>query len=198
MSDENPVESSGEVAEGTNVTASVSKADKTVIETWLDEKFEPLFFELRYTVLIPVLIGFFAGMVMFVIGSYHVYNATAALVFQGEFSSSSVTLPIIKALDAFLVGIILIIFSFGVYDFFISELDPADQAGIRPDWFKFDSTGDLKNKLIEVVLVILAIKFFEQMVANVKNIESIEMYLVIPVGAAILAVSLGFFKWATH
>lgn len=198
MTDEESVDASGEVSKTARNPADISQADKTWIETWLDDHFEPIFFELRYTILLPVIVGFFAAMVMFVIGSYHVYNATAALVLQGQFSSSSVTLPIIKALDAYLVGIILVIFSFGVYDFFISELDPADNAGIRPDWFKFDSTGDLKNKLIEVVLVILAIKFFEQMVANVKNIESIEMYLVIPVGAAILAVSLGFFKWATH
>jgi uncharacterized membrane protein YqhA len=197
MTDDESVNAPGEVTDNRR-DADVSQAEKTAIETWLDEHFEPLFFELRYAILVPVIVGFLAALVMFVIGSYHVYSATTALVLQAQFSSSAVTLPIIKALDAYLVGIILIIFSFGVYDFFISELDPADNAGIRPDWFKFDSTGDLKNKLIEVVLVILAIKFFEQMVAHVKDIETIEMYLVIPVGAAILAVSLGFFKWATH
>jgi uncharacterized protein (TIGR00645 family) len=196
MTESESLKSSEEVSNSTET--NVKQSEKTRIETWLDNYFEPVFFELRYAILLPVIVGFFAALVMFVIGSYHVFNATTALVFFGQFSSSEVTLPIIKALDAYLVGIILIIFSFGVYDFFISELDPADNAGIRPDWFKFDSTGDLKNKLIEVVLVILAIKFFEQMVANVKNIETIEMYLVIPVGAAILAVSLGFFKWATH
>lgn len=171
---------------------------KSPIENALDKYFEPIFFELRYAILVPVLVGFFASLVMFAIGTYHVFHASTAMILEAKFTSSAVTLPIIKALDAYLVGIILIIFSFGVYDFFISELEPAESAGLRPDWFKFDSTGDLKNKLIEVVLVILAIKFFEQMVAHVKDINSIEMYLVIPVGAAILAISLGFFKWATH
>lgn len=198
MANGESVNESGDSTENPSHPAVVSQTEKTRIEAWLDEHFEPIFFELRYTILLPVIVGFFAAMLMFVIGSYHVYKATAALVLHGQFSSSAVTLPIIKALDGYLVGIILVIFSFGVYDFFISELDPAENAGIRPDWFKFESTGDLKNKLIEVVLVILAIKFFEQMVANVKNIETIEMYLVIPIGAAILAVSLGFFKWATH
>lgn len=173
-------------------------SEKSSVEKWLDRYFEPIFFELRYIILVPVLVGFFASMVMFSIGTYHVYNASSAMILGGKFTSSAVTLPIIKALDAYLVGIILVIFSFGIYDFFISELEPAEGAGLRPDWFKFDSTGDLKNKLIEVVLVILAIKFFEQMVAHVKDIQTIEMYLVIPIGAAILAISLGFFKWATH
>lgn len=185
-------------AESVNQANTEVDSQKSPIEEGLDEYFEPIFFELRYAILVPVLVGFFASLVMFAIGTYHVFNASTAIFLNGNFSSSAVTLPIIKALDAYLVGIILIIFSFGVYDFFISELEPAETAGLRPDWFKFDSTGDLKNKLIEVVLVILAIKFFEQMVAHVKDINKIEMYLVIPVGAAILAISLGFFKWATH
>lgn len=179
------------------LTAEI-KSEKTYIERWLDRNFEPIFFELRYVTLIPVLVAFFASIIMFSSGTYHVYDATTAMILGGEFTSSAVALPIIKALDAYLVGIILVIFSFGIYDFFVSELEPAEDAGLRPDWFKFDSTGDLKNKLIEVVLVILAIKFFEQMIAHVKDINSIEMYLVIPIGAAILAISLGFFKWATH
>jgi len=195
--------SNPEAAEATNsdttsITSNESSVDKTHREQWLDKYFEPFLFELRYTILVPVVIGFIAGIIMFAIGTYQVYDASTALIVNSDFSATGVTLPIIKALDSFLVGIILVIFSFGVYDFFVSELEPAEDAGVRPDWFKFDSTGDLKNKLIEVVLVILSIKFFEQMVANAKNLESIEMYLVIPIGTSILAVSLGFFKWATH
>lgn len=167
-------------------------------ERWLDEHFEPTFFKARLLILVPVVISFTGSAIMFAVGANHILNAMSALVFNGEFGSKAITLPIIKALDAFLVGIILVIFSFGIYDFFISRLDPADNSTIRPDWFKFDSTGELKNKLIEVVLVILAIKFFEQMVANIESISAIEQFLVIPVGAAILAISLGFFKWATE
>jgi len=168
-------------------------------EQWLNRHFESRFFALRYTLLVPVIVAFIGSTVMFANGTYHTAKAMSALVIgQHLGSSQEVTLPIIKALDAFLVGIILVIFSFGIYDFFISELDPAERSSIRPDWFKFESTGELKNKLIEVVLVILAIKFFEQMVANADQITDIERFLVIPAGAAILAISLGFFKWATE
>lgn len=174
------------------------KLDKSQIEEWLDSNFEPTFFKLRFLLLVPVLIAFVGAMVMFFVGGYKTYKALYALILKSEFGGAAVTLPIIKGLDAFLIGIILIIFSFGVYDFFVSKLDPADYAGVRPDWFKFESTGELKNKLIELVLVILAIQFFEQMVANVDNFDRPVLYLIIPTGAAILAVSLGFFKWATE
>lgn len=190
-------------SEGENVGTQTHGNDapveqKTSIETWLDEHYEPAFFKLRYFLLLPVIVAFGGSMVMFFMGTFQTYKAVSSIVLYQNISSASVTLPIIKALDAFLVGIILIIFSFGIYDFFISVLEPADHAGVRPDWFKFESTGELKNKLIEVVLVILAIKFFEQIVANIEKFDSPRLYLIIPIGAAILAISLGFFKWATE
>ncbi|MGQ4555217.1 YqhA family protein [Halobellus sp. GM3] len=167
---------------------------KSNVETY----FETTFFNLRFILLIPVLASLFGSTIMFALGSYNVYSATASFFLENSMSSKDVILPIIKALDAFLIGIILIIFSFGIYDFFISKLDPADHASIRPDWFKFESTGELKNKLIEVVLVILSIKFFEQVLVVADDFQDPYINLIIPTGAAILAISLGFFKWATE
>lgn len=171
---------------------------KSASEVWLDENFEPAFFRLRYFLLVPVIVSFIGSMVMFTVGSYNTYKAVYALVVKQSFGGSPVILPIIKALDAFLIGIILVIFSFGIYDFFVSQLEPAEHAGIRPDWFKFETTGELKTKLIEVVLVILAIKFFEQIIGNTEQFTDPILYLIIPTGAAILAISLGFFKWSVE
>ena len=171
---------------------------KSASELWLDENFEPKFFRLRYFLLIPVVVSFIGSMVMFTVGSYNTYKAVYALVIEQSFGGTPVILPIIKALDAFLIGIILVIFSFGIYDFFVSKLEPADHAGLRPDWFKFESTGELKTKLIEVVLVILAIKFFEQVIGSTEQFSDPVLSLIIPVGAAILAISLGFFKWSVE
>jgi len=174
------------------------RVKQTPFEDWLDKYFEPTFFRFRYVLLLPVFISFLGSIVMFFLGGYDTYKSVYALTIKGQTTSEEVVLPLVKALDAFLIGIILIIFSFGIYDFFISELDPAEHAGIRPDWFKFESTGELKTKLIELVLVILAIIFFEQMIANIGEFEDPVLYLILPAGAAILAISLGFFKWATE
>lgn len=184
---------------GRNINQTAKEdISSTPFEDWLDANFEPTFFKFRYVLLLPVLISFIGSIVMFLLGGYDTYKAVHALLIKGQTASESVVLPLVKALDAFLIGVILIIFSFGIYDFFISKLDPAEHAGIRPDWFKFESTGELKTKLIELVLVILAIQFFERMIANVDDFDEPIMYLIIPAGAAILAISLGFFKWATE
>jgi len=168
------------------------------LELWLAEHFEPPFFKLRFILIVPIMISMIGALMMFAVGTHQIYKAAASILFKADFSNPGVTLPIIKALDAFLIGIILIIFSFGIYDFFVSILEPAEHAGLRPDWFKFETTGELKTKMVELVLVILAILFFEQMIANVESFENPMEFLIIPIGAAILAVSIGFFKWATH
>ncbi|PSQ29492.1 hypothetical protein BRD09_06195 [Halobacteriales archaeon SW_10_68_16] len=168
------------------------------LELWLAEPFEPPFFKLRFILIVPILISMIGALMMFAVGTHQTYKAASAILFKADFSNPGVTLPIIKALDAFLIGIILIIFAFGIYDFFVSILEPAEHAGLRPDWFKFESTGELKTKMVELVLVILAILFFEQMIANAGEFDDPVLFLIIPVGAAILAISIGFFKWATH
>jgi uncharacterized membrane protein YqhA len=168
------------------------------LELWLVENFEPPFFKLRFVLIAPILISMVGAIMMFAVGASQTYKAATSILLYADFSNPGVTLPIIKALDAFLIGIILVIFSFGIYDFFVSILEPAEHAGLRPDWFKFESTGELKTKMVELVLVILAILFFEQIIANVDDFEDPVLYLIIPVGASILAISIGFFKWATH
>jgi uncharacterized membrane protein YqhA len=185
-------------AELTTTGIEVDDSKRSDLELWLVEHFEPPFFKLRFVLIVPVLVSLVGALMMFSVGASHTYEAATSILLRGDFSNPGVTLPIIKALDAFLIGIILIIFSFGIYDFFVSILEPAEHAGLRPDWFKFETTGELKTKMVELVLVILAILFFEQMIANVKDFEDPVSYLIIPTGAAILAISIGFFKWATH
>lgn len=176
----------------------IDDAKRSDIELWLVNNFETPFFKLRFILLVPVIVSILGALIMFAVGCNQTYKALMAVMLEQQFSKKEVVLPLIKALDTFLIGIILFIFAFGIYDFFVSILEPASDAGVRPDWFKFGSTGELKTKLVELVLVILAIQFFEQMVAVTPEIEDPVTFLVIPIGAAILAVSIGFFKWATH
>jgi len=179
-------------------SAEIVGDNRSDLELWLVEHFEPPFFKLRFVLIVPILISMIGAFMMFAVGANHTYKAATAILLKADFSNPAVTLPIVKALDAFLIGIILFIFSFGIYDFFVSILEPAEHAGIRPDWFKFETTGELKTKMVELVLVILAILFFEQMIANVGTFEDPVLFLIIPIGAAILAISIGYFKSATH
>lgn len=164
-------------------------------ESWLDKHFEPLFFELRYVILVPALASFVGALFVFALGVYEVYLAFTYLLVP---DIDLVTLNVIRAVDIFLVGLVLIIFSYGIYDLFISPLDPARSSDIGPDWMRFNDAGELKTVIVEVVLVILVILFFEVVRTNVDALDTPASFLVIPLGILLIAVGIGAFKKLTH
>ncbi|MFB6162982.1 MAG: YqhA family protein [Halococcoides sp.] len=169
--------------------------EKDIIELLLDDYFEPYFFMARYVIIVPVVVSFLGAVLSFGIGTYFTYEGFVELYHHG---TAKVSLHVIKAVDAYLLGLILVIFSFGVYDFFVSELEPAEEAGVRPDWLKFETVGELKNKVVEVVIVILAILFYEQMKAHGGSFSTFKEFLIIPIGTMLLAIAVGSFKFLTE
>ena len=192
---------------------TTKKVRKDWFEKWLDAHFEAPFFALRYVTVIPVLFAFAGSLVMFAIGGYETWEAIHEIVKLKDHhivDVTKITVPLIKSIDAFLLGLVLMIFSYGIYDLFVSKLDPAEQKGIRPDWMKFKNMGALKVTLAEVVLIILVITFFEVVMSNMDtmlkiaevegeiHVRNIWILLVIPLGVLLIAVGIGLFKKLVH
>jgi len=119
-----------------NKTASEEKDE---FENWLDRNFESPFFALRYITLVPVLLSFVGVIVMFFIGAVETWEAVEALLtfFTGNAAEHDAALKtsalmLIRSVDAFLLGLVLLIFSYGIYDLFVSRLEPAHKQFTRP------------------------------------------------------------------
>lgn len=103
--------------------------------------------------------------IMFVIGINETIGTIIKLI--KEFNHihdiyNDVIVGIITIVDDFLLGIVLLIFSLGTYDLFISKIDPAEQqTDIRPDWLIFNSLDELKSVLAKIVLMIMIINFLK-------------------------------------
>jgi len=107
---------------------------------------------------------------------------------RGLLTYNELMMSVIKTVDDFLVGIVLLIFGLGSYDLFISRIDPAlNQTDIRPDWLIFSSLEELKGVLGKVVLMILTITFLQVSV----NMEFSTPLHLVYLGAGIAMVSLG-------
>jgi uncharacterized membrane protein YqhA len=92
----------------------------------------------------------------------------------------------VASVDNFLFATVLIIFSMGLYELFISKLDPAVRKDdSRPNWLRVNSLDDLKTSLGQVILMILVVSFFEHSL-SVKYDEAMDLLLL---GAGILLVS---------
>ena len=105
----------------------------------------------------------------------------------GLMTYNDLILSVIKIVDDFLVGIVLLIFGLGSYDLFVSRIDPHATKMTSDRWLVFSSLEELKSVLGKVVLMILTITFL-QVCINMEFSTPLDlMYL----GGGIAFVSLG-------
>ncbi len=78
-----------------------------------------------------------------------------------ELRASAIT-AIVKAVDGYLIAAILIIFALGLYELFISKLDPAERSETIPRLLLIRSLDELKERIASLVLLVLVIEFFQR------------------------------------
>ena len=75
----------------------------------------------------------------------------------------NVILSFIPAVDNYLFATILLIIAMGLYELFISEIDPKSRKDkTRPNCLKVHDLDDLTSRIGEVVIMILIVNFFKQ------------------------------------
>ena len=97
---------------------------------------------------------------------------------------------IISSIDLFLIGIVLLIFGFGVYELFINEIDFA-KGKFSDSTLKIKSLYQLKNKIIKVIIIVLIVKFFEKILKLTPEFTSPNDVLLFSI--SILAICIGYF-----
>lgn len=134
----------------------------------IEEVFETILFNSRFLVLVAVIGVLVASIVMFVKGCIEIVQGVrsfwpALLALQpNSRDDSNVILSFIPAIDNYLFATILLIISMGLYELFISKIDPKSRkTQTRPDWIIIKDLDDLKSKIGEVVVMILIVNFFK-------------------------------------
>jgi uncharacterized membrane protein YqhA len=115
----------------------------------------------RYFVVVGVLGSFVASVATLVYGGL----TTIRLVFEafghGEFSERGAKLlaaGLVGAIDLFLLGTVLYITAVGLYELFVDPGLP------MPAWLRITTLDDLKERLLAVVVVLLAVSFLDDVV----------------------------------
>lgn len=105
-------------------------------------------------------------------------------------NNNELLFKITSSIDLFLIGIVLLIFGFGVYELFVSEIDFADSK-FSESTLKIKSLDQLKNKIIKVIIIVLIVKFFEKILKLTENFTSPLDILFF--GLSILSICLGYY-----
>src|SRR5215470_1768767 len=110
----------------------------------------------RYAVTVAVLSTAVSSMALLFYGAILEVVVMARTVLDGTVSNKggkALALGLIEATDIFLIGIVLFIFSLGLYVLFIDDRLPL------PSWLEIRSLDDLKAQLVSVVVAALAVIF---------------------------------------
>jgi uncharacterized membrane protein YqhA len=162
-------------------------------------------FRTRYLSVIAVIFGALGAVLMFVIGA--VTTLDGVLTYLGghedsAFSSDAAlaaTVEVVSALDQFLLGLVLLVFAFGVYSLWVvadSTVWEEERARLHaPDWLNVSSVTDLKVKLLEVVAVLLAVLFLKGVLKNPATSWS---DLVVPIAVVLFALTVWLIRKAEH
>ena len=153
----------------------------------LEKSFEVLIWNFRFFILAPVIFSLLSALRLIMIGTIDIWaGLTLALDPkdpEGEITIKTVAY-IIGGVDYYLIGIVLLIFAFGIYELFIAEIDIKYQD--NSNILQSESLEELKGKLVNVIVVALIVSLFKQML----SLEVKQLGDVIYMAMAILLISI--------
>jgi uncharacterized membrane protein YqhA len=99
---------------------------------------------------------------------------------------ASIADDLIELVDAFLIAVALFIFAASLYELFIGKLN-------LPDWMLAHNLYELKSKLSGVIVLVMAVKFLEQVIVWQNAYETLLFGLAIGIVSAVL-IALSYFN----
>lgn len=158
----------------------------------LEGAFEWFLFNSRLIVILAVLGSLTSSVLMFVRGALLIVHATREFFHafrHGHGEGEELAITLISSVDSFLFATVLLIFAMGIYELFISKIDPASRTSdSRPNWLQIHSLDDLKGAIGKVILMILIVRLFE-IAVKMKYEKPLDL-LYLGLGVVFVAVAL--------
>ena len=156
--------------------------------------FESALWSSRFITLSAVIFSILAAFALFFVASadlYQVLITTYQYFFAGIHPDNfheDIVANIIGAIDLYLIAVVLLIFGFGIYELFISDIDVAKDSGGDKILY-VSSLDELKDKIGKVIVMVLVVSFFQR-VLHAEYKGALEMLYL---SFSILALSLGLY-----
>ncbi|MBV5321441.1 MAG: YqhA family protein [Sulfuricurvum sp.] len=170
---------------------------------FFENLFERGLWSSRFIIILAVVFGLLGAVVLFAIASFDVYYTTSYVInayathAHPEGFHEKVVGGIIGAVDLYLIGVVMIIFSFGLYELFISDIDPAkDEHGKENQLLAVHSLDQLKDKISKVIVMVLVVGFFQKVGHTIFTGALELLYLALSITA--VAVGLYFLSKVGH
>lgn len=158
---------------------------------------ESILWNSRLVVLIPVFAGMLLAFGAFIVTTVDAVvllwqmiayldpslKEAARVAMRGEMIGN-----IVGVLDGYLLAAIMLIFALGLYELFINKINMAEETEFAARLLLIRSLDDLKDRLANVILLIVIVKFFQQSLA-MKYTNTTDL-LILALGVALIAGAL--------
>jgi uncharacterized membrane protein YqhA len=100
---------------------------------------------------------------------------------SGSWDEALLVVDLLEVIDTYLIAIVQIIVVIGLYELFVGDLDV-------PDWLEARSLDDLKKSLVDVLIVVLAVKGIEKLISAKRPVDA--LYYAAAVAVMVVAFTL--------
>jgi len=162
----------------------------------LETIFEGVLWQVRWAILPAVFCSGIASMMIFYItalDAYHIMGMLSDYAFLSdtvarETLRAAAVGHVVQVVDGFLLAIVLMIFTFGIYELYVSKIDVAYSNESAQHMLSITSLDDLKSRLGKVILMVMVVKFFE--LAIDMKYEDVWDMIYFAVGILLISTSL--------
>lgn len=158
--------------------------------------FENSLLSTRFFVLLPVIFGMLSAAILFVMATIDIITmiqqVVASWIHQTHFADlhAYVVGEIIGAVDLYLIAVVLLIFSFGLYELFIAQVTDEEKKVHVPAILAIHSLDELKDKLAKVIIMVLVVSYFRRVFYITYSGPLEMMYFALSIAALSIGVYL--------
>ena len=118
----------------------------------MSNRLEKLLWNIRYVTLLAVILSIISSIYLMILGSWEIIEAIIFFNPLIDFSiteNNEVLFKIISSIDLFIIAIVLLIFGFGIYELFVSEIDFTNSK-FKDSTLIIRDLDQLKNKITKI------------------------------------------------
>ncbi len=169
-----------------------------IMMKFVESIFEGSMWNSRFVIIAAVLGSLFAGFAIFYMATVDVVYLVQHIVHYADPSMTdearkalhdSTVSHIVEVVDGYLLATVMLIFSLGLYELFISDIDQAHGSKASSKILVINSLDDLKSRLAKVILMIMIVTLFE---------EALNMKLAAPIDLLYLGGSIALIALALY
>jgi uncharacterized membrane protein YqhA len=165
---------------------------------FIEKLFEGVLWRSRFVVVIAVIASMISAIAVFYVTTIDVWYLVAHILDYADPSISAearktlhdeTVTHVVEVVDGYLLATVMLIFSLGLYELFVSDIDEAHGSRASSKILLIETLDDLKTRLSKVILMILIVKLFEHAV-QMKMMTVLDLLYL---GGAIALVGLALY-----